>query len=78
MRRPAGGRLWRTHHQASMLHALSADQEISQMLHVFGLPAQQNNFEAAISIQMGVEGRNDYAMMRVLKVGKLLWQEGVW
>jgi hypothetical protein len=70
-----GGGLRGAHHQPAMLDTLGADQPVCQPLYISRLPPQNDHFETAIVVQMGVKRGNNHLMMLMLEIGKLFRQK---
>jgi hypothetical protein len=67
--------LWRTHDEPSMLHAFCADQPVRQLLDISRRTAKYDYLQAALVVEVRVQGGNDYFVTFVLEVGKLLRQQ---
>ena len=67
-----GQGLRRTHNEASVLHAFCAEESIRQPLHISRLAAK--DFQAALVVEMDMQGGNDNGMRLVLEIGELLRQ----
>ncbi|MGA3089268.1 MAG: hypothetical protein ABSD75_11695 [Terriglobales bacterium] len=55
-----------------MLHAFCAEESIRQPLHISRLAAK--DFQAALVVEMDMQGGNDNGMRLVLEIGELLRQ----
>src|ERR1700678_30013 len=64
-----------THDEPSMLNALGADEAVGQLLDIFRLTAEYDDFEAILVVEMGMQSGNHNGVTVVLKIGKLLRQQ---
>ncbi len=51
-----------------MLHAFGSDQHVGQLLHAPGITFQNEDFKAAIVIEMGMRGADNQIVMIMLQV----------
>ncbi len=58
-----------------MLHAFCADQPVRELLDISRRTAKYDYLQAALVVEVRVQGGNDYFVTLVLEVGKLLRQQ---
>ena len=68
-------RLRRAHHQAAVLHALGADQQVGQFLYIFGFAAKDNHLKTTVVIKVSMQGGNNNVVVFVLKIGKFFGKQ---
>lgn len=65
-------RLGKGHDKTSVLHSLEPNKPAREYINLRGFALHDENFEAAIVIEVGVTRRYHEVMMGVLKLGELL------
>jgi hypothetical protein len=60
------------HHQAAVLDAFEADDEVGKLLDAAGLAVNDQHFEAGIVVEMRVARRDNQVVVLVLRFSQLL------
>jgi len=63
--------LGRTHHQPAVPDSLRTDEAVCQYLHIPRPPSKDDNFKAAIVVQVDMQRGNDDGVAVVLQIGQL-------
>ena len=61
-----------SHHQAAVLHAFEADEQVGEVLDAGGLAVDDEHFKAGVVIEMRVAGGDNQVVVLVLQLGEFL------
>ena len=61
-----------SHHQAAVLHAFEADENVGEMLDAVRLAVDDEHFKAGIEVEVGVARGDNQVMVLVLRFSELL------